>query len=185
MTRVLVPLFSAAVRSGGSWRVVVGRRNAGAAHGHRHVLLRVDGAAPRTARSAAQHDRGQQHGCTAEAEVLLPARPGQAAPAQAVGLRQEPRVAAGVVGQPAERGGISASLCSAFGISARFGTPGQGAPGSVNSSGRCARGQPAGPACKLGWRERRLLSRRLKGSWEVLRLPLTRSSKVGWTLDPR
>lgn len=110
MAGVLVPLFSAAVRSGGSWRVVVGRGNAGAAHGHRHVLLSIHGAAPRTACSAAQHYRGQQHGCTAEAEILLPAWPGQAASAQAVGLRQEPRVAGGVVGQPAGRGGISASL---------------------------------------------------------------------------
>lgn len=112
--------------------------NAGAAHRHRHILLSVDRAAPRTACSAAQHYRGQQHGCTAEAEVLLPAWPSQAATAQAVGLRQEPRVAGGVVGQPAGRGRISASLGSAFGITASFHTPGQSALGSVNSSSHCA-----------------------------------------------
>lgn len=85
--------------------VVAGRRrHTGAAHGDGHILLSVDSAAACAARCAAQHHGGQQHGRTAQAQVLLAAWARQAAAAQAVGLGQEPREAGGVVGDPAGRG---------------------------------------------------------------------------------
>lgn len=85
-------------------RVLVRSGHAGAAHGHGDILLDVDGATARAARGPAQDHRGHEHWGAAQAHVLLPTWPGQAAPAQAVGLRQVPREAARVVGDPAGRG---------------------------------------------------------------------------------
>ena len=84
--------------------ILVWPGHAGAAHGDGEVLLGVDCAAARAGRGPAQDHRGHEHQGAAQPHVLLPARPGQAAPAQAVGLGQVPGEAAGVVGDPAGRG---------------------------------------------------------------------------------
>ena len=51
----------------------------------------LDGATACAARGAAQDHRGHEHWGAAQAHVLLPAWPGQAAPAQAVGLDMLPQ----------------------------------------------------------------------------------------------
>ncbi|TEA24164.1 hypothetical protein DBR06_SOUSAS2610122 [Sousa chinensis] len=84
--------------------ILVWPGHAGAAHGDGDVLLGIDGAAARAGRGPAQDHRGHEHWGAAQPHILLPARPGQAAPAQAVGLGQVPGEAAGVVGDPAGRG---------------------------------------------------------------------------------
>lgn len=88
----------------GSVRILVRPGHTGAAHGHSDILLDVDSATTCTARGAAQDHRGHEHWGAAQAHVLLPAWPGQAAPAQAVGLGQVPWEAARVVGDPVGRG---------------------------------------------------------------------------------
>ena len=88
----------------GGVRILLWPGHAGAAHGHGDVLLDVDGATTRAAWGPAQDHRGYEHWGAAQAHVLLPAWPSQAAPAQAVGLGQVPREAARVVGDPAGRG---------------------------------------------------------------------------------